>query len=1172
MTMQVDPRSNSTPHVWELGQNVVMAASAGTGKTYNLVGVLLYTMLIGCREGKAIEPARILATTFSKRAAEEILDRVRGELEVLASGAGTSRYGSLFTDRTCRLRAKEAVQRLHQLRVTTLHAFAVDLLRVHGMHVGILPDFVLLDAQAELQRLESIASDTIEHFARTRSEDLLTAVAGAGGMGELMTFIATSLREGPERGRTTAKVVIDDEAAAIEALLERVIDAARDLASSSERLGPAAKELVHTWKHAKNDDRAVERALTDLFSVRIVSKNAPSEAAWADLVDKLPGETKAVKAHVLHQTYVRRHEFRAAGETLLSLATHAEAAIASLARERQELSFSDVLVFATALLRDHPEVAREVGAEFDACLLDEAQDTSPIQRDLVLLLWRNYDEHPRADAETRPAIARIRERGLFVVGDRKQSIYGFRGADVAIFAEFAVGIAGEVARRALGMPAGLVWEPSRPTGRFFTLRENYRGTPALLDAANALSAGIFVPSEPTEVFDVHYVPSEDDLVSPSGRAPEDTVSSVSWLGLRAPAPEESDAVRELHASLVGPRRDAEIIARKIARLSEHVPLRDMAVLARSNGMLDHVAFALAQANIPYVASGRAFFSASEVRDAAAFLSLLWDPASVLSAAHVLRGPYTGLSDISLLELRGPKGGLPPILDMDGARISDADERARFTETQACIRRLVVLAERIAPADLLREGLQSLRVEAVLHRLRNGDQRVSNVRKFEQWLRKFRHLHTAIISVVFARTMPEAEAPTFSDADDAVRLLTIHASKGLSFPIVLLPELGKRNAPFAPGPAIFTDDGRLGVRLRGNRGRWLESPGTRAALKRETLKRRADAQRVWYVAITRAEREMYFAGGDDKTPSGGSMLELLPWLVDAKRAVREDLPALPLSPQEAAGSAAPTPAATQKIPAPRRLALAPTALADFVYCPRRFALANVWRVPEGRPFFARDEAAVDPRTKGTAMHRVLEHIDASAFGQGEELARKAATTTFDALFAATSPMAQEDVREASVSRVTAFLTTEYAKRLADNGGEILREVPFHLAAKGLGMEASLRGTIDMLARFPDGSVDVIDYKSGSGPSLEPYVVQLRVYARAASMMFPEAREVRAFAAFLGGTAEPVLLEAPPFNDDEWLSAVSRLTNAQKQGTFPRVELSRCRSLRCGYVPRCHGEGA
>lgn len=1154
-------------HPWELAENVVMAASAGTGKTYNLVGVLLYAMLLGSHSGAPIEPARILATTFSKRAAEEVRERVVGELSLVAEGSRASSYGTLFGDRNARQRAKDLSQRIHELRITTLHAFAVEVLREHGMHVAIAPDFTLLDAQEEFLRLESTTSDTVEFFARHRSADLLTAITAAGGLGELVSFLTTSLREGPERAREVSKVVPNDDAPVLAARFEDVIAAAVALSTDSTRFATAAKELLLAW-NAGAPAASLEAALAALFEVRVSSKKTPSEEAWAELVLDLPGDSKAAKAHILFESYMRRGDFGKTGALFLELLAHAEARMMDRARARQELSFSDVLVFARLLLRDHPEVAYEIGGAFDACLIDEAQDTSPLQRDIVTLLWQSPKRRREPGEDS--SIADIRERGFFVVGDRKQSIYGFRGADVAIFAEFALGIAGAAARTALGIPPGLLWEPAQAKGRFLTLRENYRGNGPLLAAANHLSRGIFVPSQPSETFDVHYVSGEDDLSLPEAKrdlpAP---LARVGWLGLAAPADEDDAVEREFFLSLTGPRRDAEIIARKIAAMRSNVPLREMAVLARSNAMLDHVAFALAQKSIPYVASGRAFFAAREVQDAAALLQLVHDPTHTLAAAQVLRGPYTGLSDLTLLELTGDRG-LLPILDVEAERISDSAERARFIATQACVRRLSSLADRLAPAELLREGIRSLQIEHVLKALRNGDQRVSNLRKLEQWLGKFRHLHTACLRIEAARSMAEAEAPTFSDADDAVRLLTIHGSKGLSFPIVFLPELAKRTSPVSPGAAVFVDDTSLGVRLRSSRGHWLESPRTKGATRRELLKKRADAQRVWYVAITRAEREMYFAGGDDKAPPAGSLLELLPGLIDAGLATREDLHFVApeilekKSEREAAGVLA-------KSPLPRTLALAPTALADFVYCPRRFALANVWRVPEGRPLFALDSTPVDPRAKGTAMHKVLEHVDASAFGRSESEARHAAETTYANLF----PEESTDAKTEVIERVSTFLSSNYARSIAHENATVLREVAFRMSAAGgddRDVVAALRGTIDALVRFPDGSVDVLDYKSGGGPSLEPYSVQLRIYARAAREIFPDAKLVRAFAVFLGGDAEPRQLEAQAFTDDEWIAAVSRLARAQAKMTFPRVEIERCRALRCGYVPRCHGDDA
>ena len=114
--------------------------------------------------------------------------------------------------------------------------------------------------------------------------------------------------------------------------------------------------------------------------------------------------------------------------------------------------------------------------------MDEFQDTSRLQRDLVSLLWARDEERKEGRV---PTFQALRGHGLFVVGDRKQSIYGFRGADVGVFAELCVALAGEAARTGLGIPPGVTWEPEVPTADFVSLRHNRRGVPPLLAFANA---------------------------------------------------------------------------------------------------------------------------------------------------------------------------------------------------------------------------------------------------------------------------------------------------------------------------------------------------------------------------------------------------------------------------------------------------------------------------------------------------------------------------------------------------------------------------------------------------------------------------------------------------------------------------------------------------------------
>jgi ATP-dependent helicase/nuclease subunit A len=287
-----------------------------------------------------------------------------------------------------------------------------------------------------------------------------------------------------------------------------------------------------------------------------------------------------------------------------------------------------------------------------------------------------------------------------------------------------------------------------------------------------------------------------------------------------------------------------------------------------------------------------------------------------------------------------------------------------------------------------------------------------------------------------------------------------------------------------------------------------------------------------------------------------------------------------------------------LPAWRALAIAPTALQDFAHCARRFQLMHVLGLPERaqpwgsalrvrsplprqtpEPAFAaappRDEddtgPRLDARAEGTLAHLVLERLPRDAFGTKEAAAAASAILAREGL-------APDHARHAAVvERVARFAAGAYAARVARAGADIAREAPFVLRlSDGEGRTLALRGSIDLLVTWPDGSVDVVDYKRARGPSADPYAFQLDVYALAARDLVPRAPRLRAGIVFLGGDVdEPVWRPAP---DSTRFSArlaelAESLVRARWTETFPRAAPSRCRAIRCGYFRACHpGEPA
>lgn len=1193
--------------LYAMPRNLVLAASAGTGKTFALVGVVVHAFVRGGGGRDApIDPARVVATTFSRKAAAEIRARVTAELERLAAEPASSPYaGALrgepgddaLDDVTISRRARHALARLPAARFGTLHGFATGIVRAYAVELGLGPGFDLAtEADANARSEEAIARALEARFV-SRPDPVRALAEAAGGIDRLVTQLRRTLGRLEEDGRAARDLVVPEgDAAAVQATVETMLEHARDL-SENPKFEVAAREVQAAFASA--EEARIEEAVAALFAVEARGKKTPEVEAFSVFRRELPGARNEVRGRNLVRAWRARGRFAELGELARDVLAEAEEEMRRVSRARAQLGFGEILRAARELLVTRPDVADEVAAGMDALLVDEFQDTSRVQRDLLQLLWAAPGSRA---AGTVPPLATMRSTGLLVVGDRKQSIYGFRGADVGVFAELAVGLAGAPAREALGIPPGVTWEPDPPLADFRALRHNRRSVAPVLAFANAFSARRFRPGEPPppELFEIEYVKDTEDLLVPPERAAgEDLGPRTTWLRV---LPKGNTSTR-LEEALVIAERVRTLLARGELRVGHEgraPSYRDIAVLATSNAMLDAVAFALAQASVPYVVAGKSFFRTREVRDLAAFLAFVLDPTDRLAMLEVLRGPWAALHDETLLGLTAQGGGLSPVTQWRSPptpELVHPEDRAALEALEPLVTALARAAGRLGAGTILREAVRARGLEEVLSLLPRGEQRVANVRKllaiadrhedaraFRAWLDQATELELA-----------ESEAATFSEEDDAVRLLTVHASKGLDFPIVFVPEVGAAAARSEKG-AVRIDLGsgdapnELCVRVVDAAGSVLEPPSYARAHAIARRRDRAERQRLAYVAVTRAADAMFLVGGRAKdTPldPGASSLAVLEDLASSEASlaeaalVVEDAPvpepsvpqATPLEPsdQAAPGDDEVLEPPARPPPAWRSLPIAPTALADFDHCARRFELVHLLGFPEHqrvRGGAARPTTGLDARAQGTLAHAVLERVPLVAFG-----AEDAEAHASRALAAEGIPADHPD-HAAIVTRVTRFLTGGYASELAVAGARVEREVPFVLPIPDEeGREVVLRGNMDLVVTWPDGAVDVVDYKSARSGESAPYAFQLDVYALAVRHRSPDAPRLRAGLVFLGGAAGAPVWRVLPEESTvrSRLAALGdRLVTARWEERFPRVALERCETITCGFIGRCHAD--
>lgn len=1200
-------------------KNLVLAASAGTGKTHALVGVVVH-LLLGGRTGGVVDPSKIVATTFSRKAAAEIRDRVSREIERLALSPSTSSYveglreaiaqaastsnaatpasmttASTVTDNEIAKRARRALVRLPLARFGTLHSFATGIVQRYAVELGLGPGFELATEADVRLRMEDAIAGALERRLEQRADDLRQLAEAAGGVDRVVYAFRRILTQLEEDGRSARDLEIDStDVHEIEGQMRELLAHARAVSTFPKCADPSYA-LARAWD--AKDESAIEEAIAALTAVPAHGKKPPEVEQFFAFRKELPGLTNEERGRRFARLWRARHGFSKMALLVREILAEAEAEIERASRTRATLAFGEILRAARELLRDHTDVADEVGAGIEALLVDEFQDTSRVQRDLLQLLWARPEARPAAGIV--PPLSAMRGQGLLVVGDRKQSIYGFRGADVGVFAELAVGLAGSSARKALGIPVGVTWEPKEPVADFHALRFNRRSVPSILAFANTFSARRFqVADPPPELFEIEYVPRTEDLLDPNAPLPDDSAyehddgtpilrvfddgtmpppsrvplppgdpPATTWLRVN---PKGASSTRLEEALVIADRiRSLTDASSKASVGAEETSFRDIAVLATTNGMLDATAFALAQLDIPYVVAGKSFFRAREISDVTSMLSLILEPSDRIAMLDVLRGPWASVHDETLLGLVDDAQGLvppdrwsrPPHPDL--VREEDRETLAEIAEIVLSLHRC---STRLAAGDLLRAAVASRALLTVLAGMPRGEQRVANVEKllgmadrhpdaraFRAWLEEAKE-----------REVGESEAATFNEKDDAVRLLTVHASKGLDFKIVFVPEIGA-GVPRSERNVARIDLGageernKLCVRIVDSAGLVLEPPSYLRAHETTKRRERAERQRLAYVAVTRAAKRLFLVGGRAREVTADAGTSTLAALVDFPSAMLSteyvDVP-----PPRALARVATMPEITlppvqrRRLPSWRVLPVAPMALSDFAYCPRRFELLHVLGVPERE---------IDVRSEELLTRSVLKKVTVE---EAVPTALQACGVREDA-----------PLHAVIAGRVRSFFRMRYVQAMHAAGVTVERESPFILPIEDPeGRRVVLHGKMDLVVAWPDDSIDVLLYRLTPPVNEEATSFEVEIYSLAARARFANARRLRVGLASLvaeGKPGEPrwIDLTTPTPTkaiEERVIQLGASLISARWENRYPRVDVSRCKNILCGFMDRCH----
>jgi ATP-dependent exoDNAse (exonuclease V) beta subunit len=1057
----------------ELGESLCVEAGAGTGKTTVLVRRIVELLASG-----RCSVDGLAAITFTEAAAAELAARVREALEAALDDA---------TDPARREAAGAALTGLHRARIETIHAFAAALLRERPVEAGLDPGFEVLDDLAARLSFDEAYDRWRGELLQGDHAELVRCLNRGFGLPELRRLVDAVHRHryllpfepwhAPPADLDGFRSVLREQAAELARLLP--------LAQGDDRARSQIEEILdfaERVRAAGEDEAWLERVL--LFDAPGIDSDAGNQSRWEDKQDCKDAKAcfrALADALADAQTALRT-------EALAGAFPLAEAFVRAFEAERRaagKADFDDLLVWARDLLVRSPEALAAFRRRFQAILVDEFQDTDPLQAEIALLLAGE-------GGPTRPLALVPGPGRLVVVGDPKQSIYRFRRADIAVY---------DAVKR--GPLDGCVRQ----------LRQNFRSLPAVLRFVNDVFDRVLVEElgrQPGNV-PLEPVPGED---VPLGVVVVEGVSQGKT--------EESR------------REEARLVAATIrTALDEGWPVRDRAdgalrplrpddvvCLYRARTGSARLEEALAAQAIPYrVEGGRTFFRRQEVRDLGHLLRAIDDPTDELSVFGALRSAAFSCTDEEayLWKLGGGR--------FDYRRRQEGD--GPVAEALAVLRDLHDLRARVSLGELVREAITRTRLVESALGAPAGAQAAANLVKLAERARAFSSAGGGGVRD-FARWLSESEASEAQEAeagiaderDEVVRLMTIHAAKGLEFPVVVLCGLWAR-APSDSGPIPDRGGNRLHVRISvGSQRRRaaFETPGYELAQQDEQAHGEAELRRLLYVATTRARDRLVIPVLRDPRGADGPLLAaLLPSLGEGAQGVeRLDPAALPSAPE--LEDAEPEHAGPEEVEAAlvERERWAAERAAVLRGASREVAIVPATARDGPEPhvaLLAADDAPLilgegPPREIGEVVHRVLELCDLGD------------PSSVGPLAAAVCAVAGIPECEGEVAEVARACLASPVVGRALASGAVWREVPYTVAFA----DGYRTGRVDLVFR-EGGALVAVDWKTDAvGPAgvagaVEEHRAQVEAYRDALAeatglpvgetvLVFPRAREERA----------------------------------------------------------------
>ena len=733
-----------------LDRNLLVEAGAGSGKTTAMVGRMIELIRTGSAEAE-----QIAAVTFTRKAAAELRERFQEKLEAeYRRLVGSGEQDPVVLDRVSR-----ALRDLDRCYVGTIHSFCARLLRERPLEAGVPPTFEEVSGLEEDRLRGEAWGAFLDRLASREHSRLASQLAAVGLRPSQLRGLFRELSDNPDVRFPAPRVPFPDsrEITTVRSGLEALLDRAEGLIPEEEplkgwdQLQKKIRSLLFARRFGewRNDVGFLNVLATSFGKNEIVQirwgEDAAVKSAARDLcADWATFEETATPAHTLRAEWLA-HRYPIA----IRFATTAARLYEAERQRTGRLTFQDLLLLTARLLRNRPDVRRELGGRYRHLLIDEFQDTDPLQAEVLFLLASDPQSGDRwHEVEPRPG-------ALFVVGDPKQSIYRFRRADIALY--------------------GQVKDRFRDIGEVVELVANFRSTEPVAALVNHAFAGLLPERE-----NRHQAAFAPLVVPPVPRPQQ----GVFWYGFEPAAGRgqySGSRITEPESALL-----ASWIADRIGR-GERTP-GDFMILTRRKRVLAAYARELERRNVPVQVTGAGIGVEEELSDLVLLLEALCDPGNEVLTLAVLEGLFFGLSHQDLFE-HVRRGGRFSFLRQDHPVGSPAAE--------ALLRmRDFWFVSRNAPADVaVPQIVEQLGILPFAAAGELGESRAGALLYALDALRSAAldgatSLMEAVEVLNAATEEDEGEAPLFPGEGDVVRLMNLHKAKGLEAPVVILADPSK----------------------------------------------------------------------------------------------------------------------------------------------------------------------------------------------------------------------------------------------------------------------------------------------------------------------------------------------------------------------------------------------